>query len=166
MRWAFDLSRNSSLRTLETTAISITAAGDAASCFLKTVLSTVTSPLPLELVINYDMSDVRCYRPSYIRIGRVSPSERAAETLVHQERFKVFSEMHAVRQFRLVLCADILDHTVEDTTRALESVVKAERMDGGFDYLSCEPLVISEMRTIRTRSTGAGGGQTIVTSAL
>ena len=170
MRWAFDLSHNSSLRMLETTAISITTAGDVASGFLKTVLSTVTSPLPLELVINYGTSEVYCHSPSYIRVGMVSPSERAAETLIHQERFKVFSEMYAVREFRLVLCADVFDRDAEDTTRALESVVEAERMSGGFDYLSCEPLIISEMRSPRTRRTddqvGAGGGWVIVTCAL
>jgi len=170
VRWAFDLSHNSSLRTLETTARSITAAGDTASSFLRAVLSTVTSPLPLDLVVNYDMFEVHHYSPSYLRVGRISPSEWATQALDHLERFKVFCEMYVVRHFRLVLCADVLDCDIEDATRALKSVVKAERMNGGFDYLSCEPLIISEMRTHRTRRTddevGVGGAGVIVTCAL
>jgi len=152
--------------------VSITAAGDIASDFLKAVLSTVTSPLPLDLVINYDAFEVRCHVPPATRARDISPSEYAAEALVHLELFKVFSEIYMVREFRLVLCADEPppDPAAEDATRALECIVKAERMNGGFDYLSCEPLIISEMRSLRTRFTddqvGAGGGQFIVTCAL
>jgi len=137
----FDLSRNSSLRTLETTAVSITEAA-VASGFLKAVLSTVTSPLPLDLIINYGLSEVRCYRPYYVRAGNFFKTERAAEDLLHLERFKMFSEMYRVHEFRLVLCAEVYDWFAEEGTRALECVVEAERMNGGFDYLSCEPLVI------------------------
>jgi len=85
----------------------------------------------------------------------VSPSERDAEALVHRERFKVFSKMYMVREFRLVLCAEVFDCSAEEATRALECVVGAERMNGGLDYLAYEPLVI------RTRITdfqvNAGG---------
>ena len=96
--------------------------------------------------------------------------ERAAEDLVHPERFKVFNEIYMVREFRLVLCADVRGCDAEDATRALESIVEAERMNGGLDYLLCEPLIISETRYPRTRPTGArmgaGDGQVAVTCAL
>ena len=141
MGWDFDLSRNSSLRTLETTAISITRApGDVASEFLKAVLlSTVTSPLPLDVVVNYYAWDAGYHWNTTIC---VTPSERAAELLAHRARFKVFSEMYTVREFRLVFCAEVRGHEAEEAMRALERIVEAERMDGGFDYLSCEPSVI------------------------
>ena len=131
--------------------MSITAAGDTASGFLTNVLSTVTSTLPLDLLINYDGFVVLCHRPIYSRVECIPLSERAAEALVHRERFKVFGEMYAVREFRLVLCADVLDNAVEDTMRALECIVKEARMNGGLGYLSCEPLIFSEMRSLRTR---------------
>ena len=54
----FNLSRNETLRTLETTAESVTAAGDAALGSLRTILSTVTSPMLLDLVIVYLDSDI------------------------------------------------------------------------------------------------------------
>ena len=171
VRRDFDLSRNSSLRMLETTAVSIADAGDAASGFLKAVLSTVTSPLPLVLLVGYGAYEVRCHTPSYVRDCALSPSKRAAEDLVHLRRFKLFSEMFMVREFRLVLCTDVLGcAAAEDAKRALERIVKAERMNGGFDYLPCEPVIISEMRYPRTRRTdtqvGAGDGRTLVTCAL
>ena len=166
----FDLSRNSSLRTLETTANSITTAGDAASGFLKTVLSTIISPLPLDVLIGYGTFVVRCHMPCYVRVWDISPSERAAEVLLHLERLKVLSGVYMVREFRLVRCADVSDRDAEDVTRALESIVEAARMNGGVDYLPCEPLIISEMRYPRTRPTdarvGAGDGQVAITCAL
>jgi len=165
--WDFDLSWNSSLRTLETTAISITSAGSIASGFLKAVLSTVASPLLLDIVINYDMSRVRRYMPSYIRAGWISETQQVAEALVHRERFKVFSEMYMVRDFRLVLCADVPDQSAEDATRALEAIVRAERKNGG---LQCEPVIISEMRSPRVRSfndqVGAANREFLVLCAL
>jgi len=115
--------------------MSITSAGNVASGFLKAVLSTVTSPLPLDVVINYGLC---WHRPSSVH---VAPSERDAEALAHLERFKVFSEMYMVREFRLVLCAEVFDWDAEEATRALECAVEAERMNGGFDYLAYKPLV-------------------------
>ena len=137
----FDLSRNSSLRTLETTAASITAAGDAASGFLKTVLSTITSPLPLELVINYEMFEVRSYSRWYIPLQKFYSNERAADTLIHQERFKVFGEMYAVRPFRLVLCAGVSGRFSQDIVWALECIVEEARKDENSNYLPCEPVI-------------------------
>ena len=54
----FDLSRNRSLRTLETTAKSVNAASGSASDFFRTVLSTTTSPAPLDVVVVYRETDL------------------------------------------------------------------------------------------------------------
>ena len=151
MRWNFNLSRNSSLRTLETTAISITDAGDTASGFLRAVLSTVTSPFLLDLLITYSGFVVYCHMPRNSRARHVLPSQRAAEALNHRVRFKVYSEMYAVREFRLVICADVLGDAIEDTVRALECILEKERKNGGLDYLPCEPSIFTEMRSLRTR---------------
>lgn len=70
-----------------------------------------------------------------------------------------------VREFRLIICADEppFGHAAEDTTRALECIVEAETVDGGFNSLLCEPLIISELRSLRTRfdelQVGERGGQ-------
>jgi len=126
--------------------------------------------LPLDLIVNYGAFGVNSYSRRYTPLERMSPSERAAEALAHLERFKVFSEIYAVRQFQLVLCVDAFNLAVEDTMRVLESAVEAERMNGGFNYLSCEPLIISEMRSRHTRrfddQVGAKGEGVISTCAL
>jgi hypothetical protein len=147
VRRDFDLSRNESLRTLETTAGSIAGAGDNAPGFLKTVLSTVTSPLPLDIVITYRSRDVDFYVYGWekpVRVDRPLPELIAKNTLHHSERFRVLSEMHRVREFRLVLCAGVPDCIAERALQALKQIVEAERMRGGLDYLLCEPLIICE----------------------
>lgn len=57
MCWHFGLSQNKSLQTLEITAESMVAV-DAAPSFLSTALSTITSPLPPDIVIIYQDIDV------------------------------------------------------------------------------------------------------------
>ena len=69
-----------------------------------------------------------------------------------QQQFEVFKEMHNVRNFRLVLCADVFDCMVESAMKMLEDLVKEEKEKGGLDYLFYEPLIISERRTLRTRT--------------
>ena len=71
----------------------------------------------------------------------------------HQERFKVFREMYRVREFQLVLCADVPYCVTNRAMWALEDIVEAERKNGGLDYLACEPLIISERRVPHTRLT-------------
>ena len=145
----FDLSRNKSLRTLETTAASVTKAGDNASGFLEAVLSTVTSPLPLDVVVTHRGVDVDLYVCAWakpIRVRRASPNQVAKNILDHSERFKVFREMYRVKEFRLVLCVDVPDCIAERALRALERIVEVQRTNGGLDHL-CELLVISEVRS-------------------
>jgi hypothetical protein len=70
----------------------------------------------------------------------------------YQWQFRAFREMYTVRDFRLVLCADVPNCVVERAIQILEDNVKAEKLKGGLGYLY-EPLIISERRTLRTRPT-------------
>ena len=116
VRRDFNLSRNVSLRTLETTATSIANAGDSASGFLKAVLSTITSPLPLNFVITYRYFDVDLYVSSWDRRFRVRGM--AQNVLDHPRRFEVFSEIHkcegfdwcSVRMFSIALQSALHEH--------------------------------------------------------
>ena len=146
----FDLSRNKSLRTLETTSASITAAGDAASSFLKAVLTTVAPALPLDVVIAYGNRDVG-YFVSDCPKGVLPRQEKGGDSaLRHAGQFKVFREMYMAREFRLILCADVHDWIVERAVRVLERIVDTEKKNWRLDYLPCEPLIISEVRSLCT----------------
>ena len=70
-----------------------------------------------------------------------------------QQQFEVFRTIHNIRDFRLVLCADVPDCIVDPAVEVLECLVKEEKNKGGLDYLLHEPLIISERRTPRTRCT-------------
>ena len=79
--------------------------------------------------------------------------------------------MSAVRDFRLVLCADVLDFMMEHAMRTLEQVVEMEEGKEGLGYLPCKPLVIFERRTLRTRNTdyvleSMGMSQAVAAGAL
>jgi len=74
----FDLSRIKTLRTLETTAESVATAGDAVPGSLKTILSTVTSPMLLDLVIVYWDSDIDGVNLHLTRIRKSESEYRAA----------------------------------------------------------------------------------------
>jgi len=54
--------------------------------------------------------------------------------------------MQSVRDFRLVLCADVSECMVEHALETLEHIVK-----GRLDHLLYKPLIVSERRTLRTR---------------
>ena len=86
--------------------------------------------------------------------------ERPGDPLRHQQRFQIFHKMYMEREFRLVLCADVLDCIVECVVQSLERIVKAEMARGGLDYLLCGPLIISEIRSPRTRPCDAHAGGT------
>ena len=147
----FDLSRNKALRALEITAQSMVSA-DADPSFLRTVLSTITSPLPLDIIIIYRHHDVGSMlllweTPPVVKFvggaGGTDPS--------HQQRFKQLHEMYMVREFRPVFCMDAIDYAAERAVQGLEYVVEMEKVKGGLDYLLHEPFVISEIRSPRTR---------------
>jgi len=69
--------------------------------------------------------------------------------------------MHSIRDFRLVLCADVFNCVIKPAMRTLKHIVREEKEKGGLDYLPYEPLIISERRTLRTRCTDhrAGGSR-------
>jgi hypothetical protein len=160
----FDLSRNLSLRTFETTADSISIAGDTAPDFLKTVLSSITSPAPLDVVIIYRERDFggskpcsRCI-PDPICFSHYGPpiGSLTNEMLDHflysqQWRLRAFREMHSVREFRLVFCVDVVDCMTQHALQLLRRVL--DRDMGEFHYLSYEPSIICERRVLRTRVT-------------
>ena len=140
----FDLSRNKSLRRLETTASSMVYVSATPAHFLRTVLSTVTSPLPLEIVVIYKDFDLGfvMVRP---QIARSTDKGEDGNILHHQQRFKALREAHTAREFRLVLCAEVADGGTVRSIRSLEHIVKTEKAKGGLNYLRCEPLIVSQL---------------------
>jgi hypothetical protein len=146
---------------------------DTAPNFLKTVLSTITSPLPLDVVIIYRETCIDrgvCNWLKPVRVEYVPAPMRAENALRHQQRFEAIREMYGVREFRLVLCADVLDCIAKDAIRVLECIAKAEKAKGGLVYLPYEPLIVSGTRSPRTRlddhRVGWTGRWAIVASAL
>jgi len=69
----------------------------------------------------------------------------------YQHQLRVFHEMYSVRDFRLVLFADVPDHSVEYTIKRLEPFVKAEKVKGGLGPLPYKPLIISERQMLHTQ---------------
>jgi len=171
----FNLSRNKSLRTLETTAESIHAAGDAAPGFLKSVLSTIPPPVPLDIVILYRDRDLGARLDC--QIYKLTKPVCFDHNFQRQWDFyfqrcrrqlKVFQEMHGVRDFCLILCADAYDCVGGDAIHILEDIVMEEEVNGGLNHL--KPVIISERRTIHTRnldnSAGSSSAQSVFSSAL
>ena len=154
--WDSDLSQNKSLRTLEVVARTIVSRyGDhtpnlAISTFLKTTLSTITSPVFSEVVVSYrdyDFAGVEFSPHLGSGILRNSkPAGRAKEASWHRGLFKMFRKMYTVRNFRLVLCADVWDYVGEYTVGMLKCAVAAEKAAERLDYLPSEPLVICSPR--------------------
>jgi len=153
----FDLSRNKSLRTLETTAQSI-ADADSASNFLITVFSSVTSPPPIDVVIIYrNFEAISGWLHHFYCEPRSScfycfwlwkPAGYLHNfKLAH---IKMLQEVHNIQNLRLLLCADVSDHLVDHTTESLEHILNMETAKGELDHL-CRPLVISERRVRYTR---------------
>ena len=85
---------------------------------------------------------------------------REMHSRYHQQQLKIFREMHSVRDFRLVLCVDVLGvpHIYKCADmETLECIAKAERVEGGLDYLY-KPLIIFERRLLHTRPTDHNPG--------
>ena len=131
-------------------------AEDATPDFLTTVLSTITSRLPLDVIIDYDDVDVDRVRyltsPGTFTCPLTLKDEITKNVLRYEQRFKLFREMYRVRGFRLVLCADVFNHSVGPAVQTLERLVRAEKEKGRLDYLRCKPLTISEKRTLQTHA--------------
>ena len=171
------MSQNKFLRTLETTAESIDGSGStAASDFFKTVLSSIATPERLDVVIiyqhfnfNYMLHQTWCdSEPG----GSERQGTKEKHSQFHQQQLKVFREMHSVRDFRLVLCADV-PGSPGDPKRVdmetLECIAKAEGVEEGLDC-QYRPLIVFERRLLRTRpsdhNTGWSGKWWVLASAL
>ena len=165
---------NKSLRTLETTAISITNAGDSASGFLKTVLSTIPPSISLQVVVIHHMgSGVGWYgwdRKTGVQAGPQCAREEVAGNRKHSERFMVFREMYNERKFQLVLFADVHARAQEHAKTMLKGIVEATGKQEGFESLLSGTSVTCDRHLphIRYRgsSTGAEGSLPIHLSAL
>ena len=146
----FDLSRSKSLRTLETTARSIDSARDAPG-FFKTVLSTTTPSLVLNVVITYRERDIGMKVRGRTLVSLRFISIPVTREVRYSKPFRLCKEMYEVREFQLVLCADVFGFIVDYAVRELELAVEEEKARGGLDYLQYEPPIISEMRVPRSR---------------
>ena len=146
----FDLSRNKFLRALEVMGRGIiyslyqNGSSDTATGLFAYALSTITSPAFTEVIVfyrDYEFLGVQQRRLNRGIFRRLPPGEIAEEEALFDERFKVFREMRKVREFQLVLCADVWDGVGEHTVRVLKRAVEAEKVRRGFDDTFPEPLV-------------------------
>ena len=145
----FDLSRHKSLRTLEILAQFITSTSN----LLKHVLSTIASPAFLEVVVIYQDRDFRGVRTAWASykwgpFQVMSQSERAKEASRHHERFNALREVYKVREFQLLLCADVWERVGDYSMRTLKAAVAVEKANGVFGDFSSEPIVIHTPRVI------------------
>jgi hypothetical protein len=114
---------------------------DPLSSFLKHVVSTITSSSFLEIVILYNFWDEHCwYSDPPLRM--LTEPEQAEDTVQHHTRFKAFREALKVRNFQLVLCANVWAHVGEQPVRMLEGVVADGKARREFEGFSSDPLVI------------------------
>ena len=148
-----DLSKNKTLRTLETTAESIANAEYKAPEFLKTALSSIAHREPLNVVVIYRDSDLGGWpfcptcRPDPIcfRHSIRPPLDDFTRQL------RVIREMHSAHGFLLGFCADVYGCMENRGVQLLTSAVKKVEENGGFEYLEYGPKVTCEGRTVRTR---------------
>ena len=177
LRRHFDLSRNKSLRTLETTAESIISAKDTAFGFLESVLSSIPPPVPLDIVILYRDHDLGarldcelCKPTKPVCFGHSFPRQWDFYAQCCRQTLKVFREMHSVRDFRLILCADVFDCVGGGAIYILEGIVREDEANGGLNHPAHKPMIISERRTLRTRTAddrvGSSSRWAVFTSAL
>ena len=136
---------------------------DAVPGFLRAVLSTTKSALPLNVVVIYHHLDLGWSNrpfPKPIRTVYAASGPTAEGVSLHSQRFEMLRRMYKTHAFRLVLCADVLGCVRQRIIGELERIVKVEKAKGGLGYLFCEPLIISAIRSSRTRLLDAHVGHT------
>ena len=146
----FDLSRNKSLRALEIMAYDLDKAlqsgwSGATSNILEHALTVVASPAPFRITVIYredDFRGVERWHSDWPYLREMSQADIIAEASRHHRRFEVLRKAHKVRDFQLVLCADVWDPVGEYAVRMLKEAVAEERAKGGFNVFLSEPLVI------------------------
>ena len=129
----------------------------AGSGFLKAVLSSITSPARLDVVIIYRNDDFNSQTPCKLCAPQpvrysydncwYAESDRFHLTRSH---FTALREMHSVRGFSLVFCLDVSDCVMRYALGELKSVLQWEEKSGGFDYLLDGPVVTCERRVLCT----------------
>ena len=144
---SFNLSRNISLRTLEVPVCDIGYAIQyfplALASTLKHVLSTITSPKFSEITLFYQQNDFPFlfYHPPGPH--SLFPSFRRSHFSQHPTIFAALYKMQEVRNFKLLLCADVWVNAMECAVQELEREVGlAEgRSDSFSSWLSvtCSP---------------------------
>jgi hypothetical protein len=149
----FDLSRNTSLRTLELKARSVVhrfgccTPDRATLSFLVATLSTITSPTFSDVIVFYRDIDFDGLEFDVLNPYReITPEESAREESWHRGLFDVFREMHTVRDFRLTLCAEVWDCVGEYAVQVLKRAVAVEKAANRLDYFSSEPMVVLSPR--------------------
>jgi len=155
----FNLSRNKSLRILQVAACSIddvlrARSPNVATSLLTYALSTITSPVFTELTAIYRDYDFRGVEPSWPDqpcLRERLPAEEVEEALWHCRLFKAFRTIREIRDFRLVLCADVWHRVGGYSVRVLKEAVAAEKARRGFDDIFPEPLVIYSPRAVRPK---------------
>ena len=140
------MSRNKALRTLETTAESITSAGHAAPRLLKTALSSLATPGILSVVVIYRDWDLGGWAPcSRCTRDPIFPNHVSRPFVYGFLRhLSILRHMHSTRRFQLVLCLDINSCMKDIGMELLESAVKQEDADGEFEYLDSSPMTTCE----------------------
>ena len=154
----FDLSRNKSLRTLQISAWSDDGLRDCppavAARLLTYVLSTVTSPVFAEVTAlyrEYHFCGVEFPWSDRPRLRKRVSAEKTEEASWHSQRFEAFRRMRKVRDFRLVLCADVWEEVGEYSVRSLKEAVAAEEARRGFDIYFPKPAVVYMPRASRPK---------------
>ena len=146
----FDLSRNMSLISLEIPVTSVDYALrydslDTAAGLFKYVLPTIRSPSFSRVHLIYVVGDFRAIRTTprsaWPFLRELSQDEKADEASLHHMRFKLLGEVRKVRDFQLVLHADVWEPVREYAVRMLKEAVVAEGDRGGFDDFLSEPSV-------------------------
>ena len=147
----FDLSRNKLLQVLETTARCIHGPvlyrpPEATPRFLKYVLSTIASPAHIEVTIVYRGYD---FHGVHSALGGrdmpplhpITEDKRVEQISRFLRMFETFREVHEVREFQSVLCANVWALVEEYTVGVLNKAIAAGKASGMFDDTFSEPLV-------------------------
>jgi len=111
------------------------------------VLSTITSPTSFEVIIVYLDKDFRGVQsPKLPPVRCMSQADKVMESSHHCAQLRALRGVHNVRDFRLVLRADVLDRVGEYPVQVLEESVAATKAMGVFDDYFPEPLIIYNPR--------------------
>ena len=147
--WDFDLSRHKSLRTLEVP-VSIIVREEPG--LLTRVLLTIASPVFSEVVFIYrDYNFGHINSPSCMGMGTgiirgLLPDAAETEASTQRGHLEALREMHRVRDFQLVLCADVWERVREYAVLHLKRVVADEKVGMGADDFFSKLLVIPSPR--------------------